>query len=271
MSDTSPRVALITGASSGIGRAAALALAKQGFRVFGTSRRPDAPALPGVTMRSCDVTDDASVADLVSGLLAEAGRIDLLVNNAGVGLFGAAEETSLEQAKALFEVNLFGVIRMTNAVLPTMRQQRQGRIINLSSVMGFVPAPFSTLYAASKHAVEGYSQSLDHELRTLGIRVSLVEPGFTRTAFEENLIRSDRPIAQYAPARSEVEAATAQGLQTGDAPEIVADCIVRVATAAKPRLRYPAGGTARRVDLLRRFAPVAAFDANLRKMFRLPV
>src|SRR4029079_12268277 len=120
-------------------------------------------------------------------VLAKAGRIDLLVNNAGVGLPGGAEESSIAQAQTLFDVNVFGVLRVTNPVLPTMRRQGKGRIINLSSLLGLIPSPYNALYASTKHAIEGYSESLNHELRTFGIRVALVEPGFTRTAFEENL------------------------------------------------------------------------------------
>src|SRR5579871_2684494 len=158
-------VALVTGASSGIGLAAAAALQNAGFRVFGTSRRAAAEKSNGITMLACDVTDDVSVASLVDDVLASTGRIDLLVNNAGVGLLGGAEESSIAQARALFDVNVFGVMRMTNAVLPTMRRQGAGRIVNLSSVLGLIPAPYSAPYASTKHAIEGYSESLDHELR----------------------------------------------------------------------------------------------------------
>ncbi|TIS73184.1 MAG: SDR family NAD(P)-dependent oxidoreductase, partial [Mesorhizobium sp.] len=174
MTKTNPGVALVTGASSGIGRATAAALRNAGFRVFGTSRRAISEQSDGVTMLTGDVTDDASVSKLVEEVLAETGRIDLLVNNAGIGLLGGAEESSTAQAQALFDVNVFGVIRMTNAVLPTMRRQRSGRIVNLSSVLGLIPAPYSALYASTKHAIEGYSESLDHELRSFGIRVVLV-------------------------------------------------------------------------------------------------
>ncbi len=118
-------------------------------------------------MLTCDVTDEASVAKLVDEVLARAGRIDLLVNNAGIGLLGGAEESSTAQAHALFDVNVFGVLRVTNAVLPVMRRQRKGRIINMSSILGLIPSPFNALYASTKHAIEGYSESLDHELRTL--------------------------------------------------------------------------------------------------------
>ncbi|TIU13967.1 MAG: SDR family NAD(P)-dependent oxidoreductase, partial [Mesorhizobium sp.] len=202
MNKTNLGVALVTGASTGIGHATAKALQNAGFRVFGTSRRAVAERSDGVTMLTCDVTDDASVAKLVDDVLAEAGRIDLLVNNAGVGLLGGAEESSTVQAQALFDVNVFGVLRVTNAVLPTMRRQGTGRIVNLSSVLGLIPAPYSALYASTKHAIEGYSESLDHELRPLGIRVVLVEPAYTRTSFEENLARPDQLLEIYDAARA---------------------------------------------------------------------
>lgn len=264
-------IALVTGASSGIGHAAAKALQAAGFDVFGTSRHADAKGPEGVTMLTCDVTDDASVDALVDEVMDDAGRIDLLVNNAGVGLFGGAEESSLAQAQALFDVNMFGVIRMTNAVLPIMRHQKVGRIINLSSAHGFIPAPYFALYAATKHAVEGYSQSLDHELRTLGIRVTLVEPAYTRTSFDGNLIKPDRSLGAYASAIAGVTVAVEDAIGKGDTPEAVAETIVKAATDSEPKLRYPAGKLARQVSLLRRFVPAAAFDKSLRKMLRLPV
>ena len=149
MSKTNPGVALVTGASSGIGRATAKALRSAGFRVVGTSRRAAAKSSDGITMLTCDVTDDQSVAKLVDEVLAKAGRIDLLVNNAGIGLLGGAEESSTAQAQALFDVNVFGVMRVTKAVLPAMRRQGKGRIVNLSSVQGFIPAPYFALYAST--------------------------------------------------------------------------------------------------------------------------
>lgn len=264
-------IALVTGASSGIGYAAAKALRADGFDVFGTSRHTGAEGPEGVTMLTCDVTDDASVAALVDKVLDDAGRIDLLVNNAGVGLFGGAEESSIAQARALFDVNMFGVIRVTNAVLPIMRRQKSGRIINLSSALGFIPAPYSALYAATKHAVEGYSESLDHELRALGIRVTLVEPAYTRTSFDANIIKPDRSLDAYASARAGVSVAVQDAIRKGDTPETVAKTIVKAATEAEPKLRYPAGKLAWRVSVLRRFVPAAAFDKSLRKMLRLPV
>jgi NAD(P)-dependent dehydrogenase (short-subunit alcohol dehydrogenase family) len=263
-------VAIVTGASGGIGEATARALHSAGYRVFGTYRRPSAARSPGVEYLACDVTNDESVSALVAEVLSKTGRIDLLVNNAGVGLLGGAEESSLEQAKSLFEVNVFGLIRMTKAVLPTMRRQRAGRIINISSVMGLIPAPFMALYSASKHAVEGYSESLDHEIRASGVRVVLVEPAYTRTAFEGNVFQADQRLEVYQSARANAEGVLRDGMKTADTPELVATAVVKAATDAKPRSRYTAGRTARQVSLLRRFVPESAFDRSLRKQMRLP-
>ncbi|MCW2318800.1 short-subunit dehydrogenase [Rhodoblastus acidophilus] len=263
-------VALVTGASSGIGRATATALAKAGYRVFGASRRPSPDGLAGVTMLPCDVTDDASVSRLVAEVVGEAGRVDLLVNNAGVGLLGGAEESSIAQAQRLFDINVFGVMRVTNAVLPIMRRQGSGRIVNMSSVLGLIPAPFNALYAATKHAIEGYSESLDHELRAQGIRVVLVEPAYTRTSFEDNLVKPDQTLDIYDAGRASLSVVMRKAMETGDLPEIVADAVLKAATAVRPRHRYPAGKMAGQVSLLRRFVPESAFDKSLRKQNGLP-
>ncbi|RXT35153.1 oxidoreductase [Bradyrhizobium betae] len=271
MSKTTRGVALVTGASSGIGLATARALRRDGYRVFGTSRKPAANTSDGVTMLVCDVTDDASVQALVEDVVSRAGRIDLLVNNAGIGLLGAAEESSTAQAKALFDVNVFGVVRLTNAVLPVMRRQRAGRIVNLSSILGLIPAPYNALYASTKHALEGYSESLDHEVRTHGIRVVLVEPGATRTSFEENLTRADHPLAAYDAVRADAEKLMREIVETGDAVEVVADTVVKAANAATPRRRYTAGKVAMQVSLMRRFLPESFVDKGLRKYNKLPL
>ncbi|OAI03372.1 oxidoreductase [Methylomonas methanica] len=270
MSNKDNTVALITGASSGIGLVTAKALQQAGYRVFGTSRKASA-SIAGITMLTCDVTDDASVKNMVAEVLKQAGRIDLLVNNAGIGLLGGAEESSTAQAQALFDVNLFGITRVTNAVLPTMRNQRKGRIVNVSSVLGLIPSPYNALYAATKHAVEGYSESLDHELRTFGIRVVLVEPGFTRTSFEESLTRPDQPLGVYDSVRAGMATLMRNGVNAGDAPEVVADTVLKAATAAVPRRRYTAGKQASQVRFLRRFLPEALVDKSLRKFNQLPI
>lgn len=271
MNKTNLGVALVTGVSSGIGNATAKALQSAGFRVFGTSRRACSKRSDGITMLTCDVTDDASVAKLVGQVLADAGRIELLVNNAGMGLLGGAEESSTVQAQSLFDVNVFGVFRVTNAVLPTMRRQRKGRIVNVSSVQGFIPAPYFALYSATKHAVEGYSESLDHELRPFGIRVVLVEPAYTRTSFEDNLARPDHLLDVYDSARAGMSVVVRKAMEKGDAPEVVAKTVLAAATDPAPRRRYAAGKLARQVTLLRRFVPASAFDKSLRKQLGLAV
>ena len=263
-------VAIVTGATGGIGEAAARALHAAGYRVFGTSRRAPATRSPGLEYLVCDVTSEESVKAAVGEVLSKAGRIDLLVNNAGVGLIAGAEESSLDQAKSLFDVNLFGVIRLTQAVLPTMRRQGSGRIVNISSVMGLIPAPFMALYAASKHALEGYSESLDHEIRGSGVRVVLVEPGYTRTSFEGNVYRADQQLDAYQSARTNAEGVMRDAMKVADSPELVASAVMKASTEANPHRRYAAGRTARQVSLLRRFVPESAFDRSLRKQMRLP-
>src|SRR5213080_5066466 len=196
------QVALVTGASSGIGKAAATALVDAGFQVIGTSRntaRVTAP--PGVTYLDLDVTSDESVAFVVKQVIDRFGRIDVLVNNAGVGANGAAEEFSVAQTQDVFDINVYGVMRMTKAVLPHMRAGRRGRIISISSLSGFVPSPFMALYVATKHAVEGYSESLDHEVREYGVRVLLVEPGPINTPFAGHSVEADTPMPLYAAGR----------------------------------------------------------------------
>jgi NAD(P)-dependent dehydrogenase (short-subunit alcohol dehydrogenase family) len=271
MNMNSGKTAVVTGASSGIGYATAEALVRAGFAVFGTSRREASNGPNGVTMLACDVTDGEAVAALVSTVLSQTDRIDLLVNNAGVGLLGGAEEFSVAQVQTLFDVNLFGVIRMINAVLPSMRQRGEGRIINIGSILGLVPAPYSAHYSAVKHALEGYSESLDHEVRAFNIRVSVIEPAFVRTVFDQNGIEPDSLLREYDQARAGFKAPLADVMPKADLPEVVAEVVVKAATDARPRRRYTAGKAARQVSLLRRFAPAQMFDKTLRKQFRLPV
>ncbi|WP_369263644.1 oxidoreductase [Streptomyces sp. R35] len=267
---TNRPVALVTGASSGIGKETALALVAAGFDVVGTGRDTSRVApLGGVTFIDLDVASDASVATAVQEVSERFGRIDVLVNNAGVGSMGAAEETSVEQAQGVFDTNVFGVMRMVNEVLPHMRAQRRGRIINISSVLGFLPQPYMAVYAASKHAIEGYSESLDHEVRDHGIRALIVEPAYTRTGFEANSAKPDTPLHAYAKQRLTVDRVMAEAVRDGDAPAVVAKAIVAAATDAKPKLRYTAGPLAGRARILRRVAPAQVFDKQIRKMNKL--
>jgi short-subunit dehydrogenase len=183
MAATRP-VALVTGASSGIGKETARAFVTAGYEVIGTGRKTSGLTPPaGVTYLDLDVGSDDSATAAVAEVIDRFGRIDILVNNAGIGSAGAVEENSVAQAQSVLNINVLGVIRMTKAVLPHMRAQGGGRVINISSVLGVAPQPFMALYVASKHAIEGYSESLDHEVREHGVRVLIVQPAYTRTSF----------------------------------------------------------------------------------------
>ena len=263
-------IALVTGASSGIGEATAKRLATAGYKVYGTSRRGAQSGERPFRMLSLDVTSDESVEAAVKELIRQNGRIDLLVNNAGFGVAPAgAEESSIDQAKAIFETNFFGLIRMTRAVVPHMRRQGNGRIINIGSVLGFLPMPYGALYAATKHAVEGYSESLDHELRTRGVRVSVIEPAYTKTQFDANFLAPDSKLDEYREVRALLDKVLKELMATADEPAVVADVVLEAATADRPKLRYAAGGLANRLRLLRRFAPAGLVDAGIRKDLRL--
>jgi NAD(P)-dependent dehydrogenase (short-subunit alcohol dehydrogenase family) len=263
-------IALVTGASSGIGEATANRLAKAGYKVYGTSRRGAQAGQRTFEMLPLDVTSEESVEAAVKEVLRLDGRIDLLVNNAGFGVApAAAEESSLDQARAIFDTNFFGIIRITRAVLPHMRRQGSGRIINIGSVLGFLPMPYMALYSATKHAVAGYSESLDHELRTMGIRVSVIEPAYIKTPFDANFMAPDAPLDEYREVRSAVDKRVKEVVEGADGPEIVAETVLEAALAARPKLRYAAGGLASRLQLLRRFAPAGVVDAGIRKDLRL--
>ena len=264
------KIALVTGASSGIGKATAERLAEAGYTVYGTSRRGAQPGYPLFEMLPLDVTSDASVEAAVSEVIQREGRIDLLVNNAGFSVAPAgAEEISIEQAKSIFDTNFYGILRMTRAVVPHMRRQGSGRIINIGSVLGFLPAPYMALYAATKHAVEGYSESLDHELRTRGIRVSIIQPAYTKTAFESSLLEPDLKLDEYREVRMALAKRVAEALEAGDDPGVVANVVLKAAIAAHPKIRYTAGNHACFLRFLRRFAPAFLVDAGVRKDLRL--
>jgi NAD(P)-dependent dehydrogenase (short-subunit alcohol dehydrogenase family) len=260
------KVALVTGASSGIGLAVAKRFLEAGYTVYGTSRKPvEAAAFP-FSMLVLDVNSEASVAAAVQTLLQREGRLDVLVNNAGFTVApAAAEESSLAQAQAIFDTNFFGLIRTTLAVLPQMQQQGQGRIINIGSVLGFLPAAYGALYVASKHAVAGYSQSLDHQVRTQGIRVLVVEPAYTQSEIANNALQPDVPLSRYQVQRNRQVALMHKMIARGDSPNTVANAVFLAANTAKPKLRYPAGKKAALLANLRRFAPASLLDAALRK------
>lgn len=263
------KTALVTGASSGIGEATAERLAGAGYTVFGTSRRAAQAGTRPFQMLPLDVTSDESVKAIVSEVMRLSGRIDLLVNNAGFSVALAGdEESSIEQARSIFDTNFFGTVRMTRAVVPHMRRQGGGRIINIGSLLGFLPMPYMAVYAASKHAIQGYSESLDHELRTRGVRVLVVEPGVTKTQFDANLLEPDSRVDEYRDVRGALAKRWQEIAAQGDQPGAVADVVLKAANATRPKLRYPVGRVAS-MRMLRRFAPAGVVDAAVRKNLQL--
>jgi NAD(P)-dependent dehydrogenase (short-subunit alcohol dehydrogenase family) len=260
-------VVVITGVSSGIGRATAEKFAKQGCRVFGTVRSTaKAQPIPSVVMVEMDVRDDASVQRGIQTVIGQAQRSDVLVNSAGGTLLGSVEETSIAEAQSLFDTNVFGTLRTTQAVLPYMRTQRSGRIVNISSVLGFLPAPYMGLYSASKHAVEGMSETLDHEVRNFGIRVALVEPSFTKTNLDINAPEAASRISAYDTERDLVSRAIVKSANDAPGPDSVAATIVDAALGAW-KMRHTPKGQASVLRKLRRFMPAGPVDSGLRKTF----
>ncbi|GAB4197088.1 MAG: SDR family oxidoreductase [Roseiflexaceae bacterium] len=266
-------IALITGASSGLGRAIAARLHQSGWQVFGTSRsvEPGARAAEGFALLRMDVDRDESVAAAVQTLLeSTGGRLDLLVNCAGFGIAGAVEDTTIEEARRLFETNLFGVWRVCRAVLPAMRQRRTGTIINVGSLAGLISIPFQAAYSASKYAVEGLTEALSAEVRPFGIRVVLVEPGDFRTGFTD---RRERVAAQGATYRDRMRTSVAvmeHDERNGADPALAARLVERIASTRRPRLRYVAGPPfAHIVALLKRILPARLFEWGLMRYYRI--
>ena len=264
------KIAIVTGASSGIGQATAELLANSGYKVYGTSRKGAQGAQRSYKMIALDVNSEESIEAALKEAIQIEGRIDLVVNNAGFGVApSGAEESSIEQTKMIFDTNFFGIVRMTRAVVPYMRKQGEGRIINIGSILGLIPAPYMATYAATKHAVEGFSESLDHELRTRGIRVSVIEPGYTNTQFEANTLEVDAKIDEYNLARKALAKLIKIAVAGGDDPKVVANVVLKAANAKHPKLRYAAGKLACRLSFLRRFAPAALVDIGIRKELKL--
>lgn len=264
------RVALVTGASSGIGEASGHKLLAAGFTVYGTSRRGAQAGKHPFPLLALDVTDEASVEAAIEELLHLEGRIDVLVNNAGFGVApAAAEESSVEQAKHIFDTNFMGIVRLSRAVIPHMRRQGSGRIINIGSILGIVPLPYVALYAASKHAVEGYTGALDHELRTQGIRVSVIEPAYMKTQFEANNIEADAKLQEYDQIRAKLTKVVSKAMAEAESPDVVADVVVKAAQTLRPKVRYTAGRLAGQLNFILRFAPASFLDKVVRKSLQL--
>ena len=261
---------LVTGASSGIGQAIAATLAEKGLTVFGTSRHAVGGAITPFTMLPLDVRSDLSVRACVGEMLERAGGIDVLVNNAGYALTGAAEETSIEEAKEQFDTNFFGVVRVTNAVLPAMRQAGSGKIITLGSLVGLLGIPFASFYSATKFAIEGYSEALWYELRPFGISVSMLEPGWVRTALTDAGRIPAHSLPVYEAAKQLAAASIRRYVADGLDPHRVTDRVLEIIDDPSPRLRYPVGGDATWLPRLKVVAPWSVLAAGVRKRFGQP-
>jgi len=265
-----PRVVLITGASSGVGQATARLLSQRGYRVFGTSRYPEkAKPVSGVELLPLDVRADDSVRGCVEAVSDRAGHVDVLINNAGYEMAGALEELSSEEARDQFETNFFGVVRMINAVLPSMRQRKEGHIVNVTSLSGLSPIPFLGMYSASKFALEGYTEALRHEVKPFDIRVSLAEAGFLKTPMTAHRQVAANRIAEYDPWRRRALDAIRASEENGPGPEVVAQVLLEIVSSERPRLRYLVGPQAKSVTRLRRFLPAAMYEQGVRRTFSL--
>ncbi|MFE4962788.1 oxidoreductase [Streptomyces sp. NPDC056660] len=274
------KVALVTGASSGIGEAAARQLQKAGFVVYGAARRTDRMsglAASGVRTLSLDVTSETSVGNAVAEIVAAQGRIDVLVNNAGYGSYGALEDVPMEEARAQIEVNVFGLARLTQLVLPHMRAQRSGTIVNISSMGGRFATPMGAWYHASKYAVEGLSDALRLELKRFGIDVVLIEPGSIRTewgAIAADRLRatsSDGPYAEQADAMAtSLQRSSQPGTRMTSPATVIGKAVAKAATTRHPRTRYRVGFGARPLILLSRLLPDRAFDALVKRSSGVP-
>jgi NAD(P)-dependent dehydrogenase (short-subunit alcohol dehydrogenase family) len=268
-------VVLITGASSGFGEACADHLARLGYRVYGTSRSasfPEGGAEQNPRMIPMDVRDDHSVRAAVDFVLTEEGRLDVVVNNAGLGMAGAVEDTSLEEAKALFETNFFGMHRVCRAVLPTLRAQRSGLIVNMSSIGGLIAIPFQGFYSASKFATEALTEALRMELMPFGIRVTLLEPGDFKTGFTDNRVfaRASSTNPAYRALCQDAIAVMEHDEQHGGAPIELARTLATVIEKRSPRPRYALGMLAQRLAVwLHRLLPNRLFEKGVMAYYKV--
>ena len=273
------QVVLITGCSTGIGRATALEAAGRGHTVFATSRKRegarDLEGREGIRTLALDVTDHDSIWRAVAAAIAQAGRVDALVNNAGYGQYGAVEDVTFEQWRHQFDVNLFGAVETARAVLPAMREARRGTIVNVSSVAGKIAIPFAAPYCASKHALEAVSDALRVEVAPFGIRVVVIEAGPISTRFTERARAGVAPLLSgsgpYVAFYRRAERAMSTDFQAGALPpEEVARVIVDAIEADRPATRYRITRMARVLILLRRLLPDRFFDRRMKKMLGLP-
>lgn len=273
------KVALVTGASSGIGKATAEYLMNKGFHVYGTSRKAkkscneslsaDQEGKGFIDMIQMDVTDDRSVADAVEEIIAKEGRLDVLVSNAGTGIAGSIEDTSIEEAKYQFETNFFGSLRVIRAVLPVMRKQKSGRIIVISSIAGVISIPYQAHYSASKFALEGLAEALRYEVSPFNIKVTLVEPGDTKTSFTGNRViaRNSTESSPYCERFHRSVKRMEHDEQNGASPVSVAKLIYKVISRKNPPLRTAVGFQYKAILFLRKILPLRVLEFAIDKLY----
>ena len=273
MPSPTPRTVLVTGASSGIGEATARSFLERGWTVYAAARRTErmeSLARAGALVHPLDVTCEASIAALVSRVKADHGHLEVLVNNAGIGVYGSVEEVPMDEARRQFEVNLFGIARLTQLVLPAMRAAGSGTIVNVSSIGGRVYTPMGAWYHASKHALEGWSDCLRLEVAPFGIHVVVVEPGAIETEFAEIAIT---PLLErseggpYAAFAGRMAAATRRAYldKKASPPDLIAAIIRKAVESKRPKTRYVAGYLGKPVIWARRLLGDRGFDWMVRR------
>jgi len=277
---TDQKVAIVTGSSSGIGYETALVLARNGFRTYATMRNLEkARAISDVAKREklllhtikLDVADEKSVNDAIKTIKSDAGRIDVLVNNAGYGLTGSLEDLSMSEIKAQYETNVFGLIRVTQAVLPTMREQKSGIIVNISSIGGKMALPLSSPYIGTKFAVEGLSESIAYDLEPFGIKVVIIEPGAIKTNFDTGMVvaqKNQTPSSPYYKSMQKLQSSINSVFKNGTPPAKVAEVILNAITTPNPNLRYTVGDDAALLAQKRKELPDSEFQKLVLEFFK---
>lgn len=270
-------VVLVTGASSGIGKAIAEYLMKDGCRVYGTSRKPRSVSHDHggaccdagfIEMIQLDVCSDVSVNCAVDYVIKKEGHIDILINNAGFGIAGSVEDTSLEEAYSQFNTNFFGMLRMCRKVLPHMRRQHNGLIINISSVAGLISIPYQSMYSASKYAVEAVTEAMRIELKPFGVKVSMVEPGDTRTGFTSSRqFTAASKDSDYKPYFTKSINTMIESEQNGPGPEKVVSAVVRIISMKNPPIRITAGFSYKLIVFLKRILPSRLVEFILSRIY----
>ena len=277
---TDQKVAIVTGSSSGIGYETALVLARNGFRTYATMRNLEkAKAISDVAKREklslhtvkLDVTDEKSVNEAIKTIKSDAGRIDVLVNNAGYGLAGSLEDLSMSEIKAQYETNVFGLIRVTQAVLPIMREQKSGIIVNISSIGGKMAIPLQSPYHGTKFAVEGLSESIAYELEPFGIKIVIIEPGAIKTNFDTGMVvaqKNQNPSSPYYKSMQKLQSSINSVFKNGTPPAKVAEVILNAITTPNPNLRYTVGEDAALLAQKRKELPDSEFQKLVLEFFK---